>query len=274
MALTAFQRHVCRLIAQHRVEAGERYVAGGAALNELLHADRVSRDIDLFHDTAQALEQSFDQDRALLEREGFDVLVVRQRRTFVEAEIRRAGEEVLLQWVQDSAFRFFPLAEHPDFGLTLHPFDLATNKVLALVGRAEVRDWVDAIVAHERLQPLGLLAWAAVAKDPGFSPNAIIEHAARGARYSAVEVASLAFDGTPPDAGELSRRWHAALDQARLLVSALPPEHAGECVLDANGSVLRGSSEQLQSAIEAGRIGFRPGSIRGVLPELVDPGRA
>jgi hypothetical protein len=34
---------------------------------------------------------------------------------------------------------------HPDFGLTLHPFDLATNKVLALVGRTEVRDWVDMV---------------------------------------------------------------------------------------------------------------------------------
>ena len=52
----------------------------------------------------------------------------------------RDRESVLLQWVKDSAFRFFPLVEHADFGLTLHPFDLATNKVLALVGRLEVRD--------------------------------------------------------------------------------------------------------------------------------------
>jgi hypothetical protein len=32
------------------------------------------------------------------------------------------------------------LVEHPDFGLTLNPFDLATNKLLVLVGRLEVRD--------------------------------------------------------------------------------------------------------------------------------------
>src|SRR5262245_44561303 len=32
-------------------------------------------------------------------------------------------------------YRFFPLLEHPDFGLTLHPFDLASNKVLGLAGR-------------------------------------------------------------------------------------------------------------------------------------------
>lgn len=38
----------------------------------------------------------------------------------------------------DSALRFFPLQEHAELGLTLHAFDLATNKVLALVGRLEV----------------------------------------------------------------------------------------------------------------------------------------
>jgi hypothetical protein len=31
------------------------------------------------------------------------------------------------------------LVEHDGLGLTLHPFDLATNKVLALVGRVRGR---------------------------------------------------------------------------------------------------------------------------------------
>jgi hypothetical protein len=43
----------------------------------------------------------------------------------------------------------------------LHPFDHATNKILALAGRREARDWIDAIQCHETLQPLGYLAWAA-----------------------------------------------------------------------------------------------------------------
>ena len=42
---------------------GESYVAGGAALNALAAAPRVSRDIDLFHDTAEAVESSFEGDR-------------------------------------------------------------------------------------------------------------------------------------------------------------------------------------------------------------------
>jgi hypothetical protein len=88
-----------------------------------------------------------------------------------------------------------------------HPFDLATNKVLALVGRVEARDWVDTIECSERLQPLGYLAWAACGKDPGFSPLAILEHAPRSSRYSADELRDLAFDGPPPDATDLSQRF-------------------------------------------------------------------
>ena len=109
-------------------------MAGGAALNEHLAAPRISRDVDLFHDTQSALEASFRADRELLEGGGYSVRAFRERPTFVEAEVSRAGEIVLLQWVQDSAYRFFPLVEHDELGLTLHPFDLATNKVLAAAG--------------------------------------------------------------------------------------------------------------------------------------------
>jgi hypothetical protein len=69
----------------------------------------------------------------LLEAHGYEIGIVRERPAFVEALITKDRDQVLLQWTCDSAYRFFPLVEHPDFGLTLHPFDLATNKVLALV---------------------------------------------------------------------------------------------------------------------------------------------
>jgi hypothetical protein len=268
MALTNYQRIVCRLIAQRRTLAGESYVAGGAALNEVIRAPRLSRDVDLFHDTGAAVEQSFLADCALFEQSGFDVAVVRQRVAFVEAEITRGGDRVLLQWVHDSAFRFFPLVEHEEFGLVLHPVDLATNKVLALVGRLEVRDWVDVIETSQRLQPLGYLAWAAVGKDPGFSPHALVEHAARSSRYSELEVRALSFAGPPPDAGELSRRWHRILDEARALMPLLPVDTAGKCVLDANGGLWRGNPEELPGALSQGLIHFHPGSIRGALPQI------
>ena len=77
----------------------------------------------------------------------------------------RAG--TLARWYWSLGRECFPLMEHEQLGLTLHPFDLATNKILAMVGRLEVRDWVDVINADRRLQPLGYLLWAACGKDPG-----------------------------------------------------------------------------------------------------------
>jgi hypothetical protein len=44
---------------------------------------------------------------------------------------------------RDSAFRFFKVQADLDMGFVLHPADVATNKVPALAGRFEVRDFVD-----------------------------------------------------------------------------------------------------------------------------------
>jgi len=73
MALTRFQRAVCRLIAANRVERGESYVAGGTALNLLAFGTRISRDIDIFHDTNAALEAAWADDRSLLAANGYEV---------------------------------------------------------------------------------------------------------------------------------------------------------------------------------------------------------
>ncbi len=268
MALTEFQRAICRLIAHQHLASGVSYVAGGVALNTLTEAARVSRDIDLFHDTTEAVTASWQADRKLLESHGYRIQTQRERDGFVEAEVSKEGASVIVQWAADSAFRFFPLVRHEDLGLTLHSFDLATNKVLALVGRLEARDWVDVINCHERIQRLGYLAWAASGKDPGFSPAAILDQAGRSARYSAAEIESLAFDGPPPGAAELSRRWHGMLNEARDLVAALPPSEVGACVLDQGGQLLMGDIDQLRAALTRHEVRFHEGRIHGALPRL------
>jgi hypothetical protein len=270
MALTDLQRRICRLLADQRIASGESYVAGGLALNELTGGTRVSRDIDLFHDTDEALEASWRADRATLETNGFEIHIARDRRGLIEADVASDGERVRVEWARDSAFRFFPLVRHDELGLVLHPFDLATNKVLALVGRLEVRDWVDVIACDARIQPLGYLAWAAAGKDPGFGPGAILEVAARTSRYSADEVAALDFEGEPPDAASLSRAWHAILSRARATIALLPPDEVGTCVLDGTGQLLRNGPSRLSSALEADDVRFHRGRIGGALPRLVD----
>lgn len=269
MAFTAFQRDICRLIAAHRIESGESYVAGGVALNVLTSAPRLSRDLDLFHDTEKALAATWDADRRLLESRGYRVQVLRERPSFVEATVNREGGSVLMQWTQDSAFRFFPLVQHDDMGLVVHPFDLATNKVLALVGRLEARDWVDVLTCHERIQPLGYLVWAACGKDPGFGPQSILEQAGRSARYSVEEIAALSFDGPPPDPAELSRRWRLYLREAEEIVTTLPADESGKAVLDPGGELYQGPATELANDLSCQAIRFHPGSIRGAWPRIL-----
>ncbi len=267
MALTALQREVCRALAANRIASGESYVAGGAALNTLLSAGRASRDIDVFHDTEEALQATWDADRLLLQSQDYGIEIVRERPSFVEARISRGSEGVLMEWARDSAFRFFPLVAHPDFGLTLHPFDLATNKVLALVGRLEVRDWVDLIECDAGIQPFGYLVWAACGKDPGWTPTGILERAPRN-HYAAAEVLALAWENEPPDTADLSRRWRAMLGAAREVVGLLPAERVGTCVLSPDACLFRGGAEQLRQALERQEVRFHEGRIRGAFPRL------
>jgi hypothetical protein len=268
MPLTEFQRRVCRVLAAERVAQGERYVAGGTALNEWLKSSRLSRDVDLFHDTREAVLASWGTDRKELEKAGYTVRPMREFPAFVEAEVTRGSEGVVLQWVQDSAFRFFPLIEHPDFGLSLHPFDLATNKTLALIGRVEVRDWVDIIHCHARLQPFGFMVWATCGKDPGLSPLFILEQASRSAHYTAAEYEALAFDGIAPEAAELRQMWHGMLREAPELMAHLPEDQIGKCVTTRDGSLFTGTASELKSSLQTNDICFHAGCIRGAWPSL------
>ncbi|MBC8443167.1 hypothetical protein H8D79_00425 [PVC group bacterium] len=269
MALTKFQRSICLLIAENRLEQGESYVAGGAALNALVAGHRVSHDIDLFHDTREALEATWDSDCALLERNGYALDVIRERPAFVEAIVSRGEERVLMQWTCDSAYRFFPLVQHDEFGLVLHPFDLATNKVLALVGRLEVRDWIDVITCHEKIQRLGYLAWASCGKDPGFSPTSILAEARRSSHYTDAELAELAFAGPKPCAAALGKSWRHMMEEADKIVESLPPQEAGKCVLTLTGELYRGGTAELREALAAEQILFHEGAVRGSLPQII-----
>jgi hypothetical protein len=268
MALTSIQRDVCRLLAEARKRSGESYLAGGTAFGTALGLTRVSRDLDIFHDTAEAVARSWERDRRLLDASGYVIAPLRERPGYVEALIEKDGSRVVLEWSRDSAFRFFPLVEHEEFGLMLHPFDLTTNKVLALVGRLEARDWVDVIAAHERLQPLGYLAWAAAGKDPGFTAAGILDQAGRSSRYTQEEIDSLAFDGPSPSARELSRQWHDALGEARTIVVRLPPDHHGAAVLTAGTELFRGALSELDAALSKSDLQFHRGRLGGAWPTV------
>lgn len=268
MAVTEFQSEILKRLAQRRKQQAERYVAGGVALNVLLKASRRSRDIDVFHDSDQALAASWTADRELLQQAGYEVHILREAPSFVEAVIQRGPHRTVMQWARESAFRFFPLIEDSMMGLALHPFDLATNKVLAMAGRLEVRDWIDVLNCDMKLQPLGYLIWAACGKDPGYNPRSLLE-SARRLHYSQVEINALDFEGHPPDAATLGRTWHDALEQAQAICSRLPPTQAGMCVVTRDGELFRGKSDELDQALRSDVLDYHPGTLGGSWPKIV-----
>jgi hypothetical protein len=268
MALTALQLAVLRLLTERRKQSGESYVAGGVALNHLLRAPRISRDVDLFHDSDVALAESFRADRRILEENGFRIEVMREARTFVEAAIVAESSRLLIQWVRDSAYRFFPLIEDELLGLTLHPLDLATNKLLALVGRLESRDWIDVLSCHMQLQRLGYLIWAACGKDEGYGPGLLLDNASRQ-RYAQAELDLLEFEGKRPSAKDLGRAFKEAIAEAREILDALPEDEMGCCLLRADGSPYSEPPEKLTTDLADRTIRFHKGSIGGVWPVIL-----
>jgi hypothetical protein len=237
-------------------------------LNTLLEARRRSRDVDLFHDTAEAVSRTIEQDSRLLRDAGYVVRFARQAPTFAEAVVEKDGDSSLIEWVHDSAFRFFPLVENTELGLAMHPFDLATNKVLAMAGRLEPRDWIDLFTCHRELQPLGYLVWAACGKDPGFSPTSLLQEIRRGSRYSQAELDVLDFDGRTPDAAQLGSDWHEMLREAKAVCEILPADTAGTCVCRGHEELCTAPPHELAAALAEKTLWFHSGSIGGAWPSF------
>jgi hypothetical protein len=110
----------------------------------------------------------------------------------------------------------------PRSGYQLNPIDLAINKLLALVGRDEPRDYLD---IHEgmRALPLGALIWAAAGKDPGFTPSMLLDLLRRRGKYRPEDFARLDLV-EPVDLPDLKSRWLAALEDAERFISTRDPE--------------------------------------------------
>ena len=222
MSLSELQSAILRQLAAHRNP--ESYVARATALNQ--HGPRYSADIDIFHDREDAVARAAAADAALLSGDGFRVAWLRREPGLHVAAIDRDGEATKLEWARDSDFRFFPAMPDPLFGFRLHPVDLATNKALAPAGRREPRDVLDLLFVHDRILPLGAVIWAAIGKDPGYTPESLIAEIRRNARYRADDYADLALFALV-DAVAIAGRLRAALDAAETFVRAMPAGKEG-----------------------------------------------
>jgi hypothetical protein len=229
MPLTAFQKEVARVLAKNR--SPESHVAGGAVINRGEAGLRFSDDLDIFHDVIESVAASAEADENSLRNAGYLVRWMLQKEGFFRAIVSREEQHVRLDWTTDSAFRFFPVQLDEDFGYCLHRADLATNKVLALAGRNEVRDFLDILQLDQGYLSVGAIIWAACGKDPGYTPALLLELANRHSRYqeSDLRTENLAH---PVDLRELKKQWLAAQDRAENLFAQLPADEIGCLYLD------------------------------------------
>ena len=263
--LTEFQRALLAVLAAAPTE--DRYLAGGAAMHFAPNSARYSEDLDFFHDSEARVAAAFAADRARLQGAGYTIAVEVSQPGFVRTLVSRGADATRVDWAHDSAWRFMPLQRDPLGGLLLHPVDLAVNKVLAVAGRDEPRDFVDILFVHGRVLPLAALSWAAVGKDPGFTPLSLLELLKRRGRYRPEDFARLNLS-QPFDVVAAKRTWLDALAEAESFARARPPDEIG-CLYYAprkNAFVMPSAPASLG---EQGIV-LHFGAPYGVLPRIAD----
>lgn len=265
MPLTEFQRALLAELAATPTD--DRYLAGGAAMHFAPNSVRYSDDLDFFHDSEARVASAFATDRQTLQRAGYAVEVELSLLGFVRAIVRRGEHATRVDWAHDSAWRFMPLVRDQLGGLLLHPVDLAINKVLALAGRDEPRDFVDILFVHRRVLPLAALGWAAVGKDPGLTPLSLLELLKRRGRYRPEDFPRLQL-AEPFDLANAKQAWLAALADAETFVRQRPPEESG---------CLYYSTQQQQFVVPRRDVSLADqgivlhfGAPGGVLPRMAD----
>ena len=163
----------------------------------------------------------------------------------------------------DSAFRFFPVERDELAGWRLNIYDAGTNKVLALMGRGEPRDYLDVLFFHQHHLSLGALCWAASGKDPGVNPFMILQECQRTTHFRPEQFRELLM-AAPLDLQAWKRTWLEGSREAEQLLQRLPAEEVGCLYLDANNRPVTPNPD----APEFPKLRRHFGSVRGAWPVI------
>lgn len=224
MPLTEFQSDLARMLSTARTP--DSYLAGGAALHVEPNSTRYSNDLDYFQDSVERVASAFADDRRTLVAAGYEIGLEISQPGYVRATVRKKDGSTKVEWAHDSAWRFLPAVENEATGYSLHPIDLAINKLLALVGRDEPRDFLDMLDVHRTVLPLGGLCWAAAGKDPGYTPFSLLDLLRRRGTYRPEDFARLRL-ARAVDLPALKAEWRGALEHADSFVRSRPPAEVG-----------------------------------------------
>jgi hypothetical protein len=260
--LSDFQARIARMLAVNRTP--DSHLAGGAALHFEPNSVRYSNDLDYFHDSVERVATAFEADRQLLLQSAFTVSIEINLPGYIRARVAQQESATKIEWAHDSAWRFMPALYQEECGYRLHPVDLSINKVLALAGRDEARDFLDVLYIHGRILPLGALCWAAAGKDPGFTPLSLLELLRRRGKYRPEQFSRLMLV-KPVDLPALKSEWLSILKEAEQFIRERPPEEMGCLYYSPQSKSFFAPSPQ---RLEEGVLHFgRPG---GILPKIAD----
>jgi hypothetical protein len=175
--LTPLQERVARIIASLE-EAEDFALAGGAALIARGDVQRQTRDLDFFGLTGAAVDRLVPSAERALRAAGLAIHRIQVNPGFARLIIESGDDRTELDLAADA--RLFP-AESGEPAPMLSGEELAVDKLLALFGRAEARDFVD-LLAVEARYGFDRLCELAAQKDLGFTPTMLAEMLGRFGR--------------------------------------------------------------------------------------------
>lgn len=168
--LTNIQQNLLREISQVR-DSRQFYLTGGTALARFYLGHRCSEDLDFFTGFPDIITPFSVNLEKHLNEKGYRVKRLRGVSSFIELEVISGQEGVLVHLAQDAAFRLQPLKSFEECpGLNIDSLeDIAANKLLALFGRAMLRDFIDVyFLVNKGGFSKKKLTDSAAKKDPGF----------------------------------------------------------------------------------------------------------
>ncbi len=153
------------------IDSKEFYLTGGTALSLFYLKHRKSNDLDFFTNNPELiLPFSYNLEEGLKK---INCATQRQRglHSFVELMVTKNNDSTIIHLAQDAPYRIEPLKQFPQYpALNVDSLsDIAANKLLALFGRAALRDFIDVyFLINKKYVDSKEMVSNAKQKDPGF----------------------------------------------------------------------------------------------------------
>lgn len=152
--LTPFQKQILTVVGNSDLVTSF-YLTGGTALAVYYLQHRFSEDLDFFASAQEALIGVTTIVTNIAHQLNASVEFTRTFPTFVESFLTNpAGERVKIDFAFDTPFRLQPTEVDPQFGIQVDNItDIACNKLSALFGRSEPKDFVDVYFICREVMP-------------------------------------------------------------------------------------------------------------------------